>query len=143
MYSRFCSAAPGQGGSMEYGVIGTSEPDTKDGLEELCPVCGDKVRTAAIAKIVNCNSVMQATDGVCTRCPATTTASSPASPAKDSSSGQCRTRRSTPAWRTGVASSTRCCKLKSANCKFTVLYCCRPSASGARTAGSRNVSTWE
>jgi len=31
------------GGSMEYGVIGTSEPDTKDGLEELCPVCGDKV----------------------------------------------------------------------------------------------------
>lgn len=29
---------------MEYGVIGTSEqPDTKDGLEELCPVCGDKV----------------------------------------------------------------------------------------------------
>merc|ERR1719376_244456 len=33
-----------QGSSMEYGVIGTSEqPDTKDGLEELCPVCGDKV----------------------------------------------------------------------------------------------------
>lgn len=32
------------GSSMEYGVIGTSEqPDTKDGLEELCPVCGDKV----------------------------------------------------------------------------------------------------
>merc|ERR1719150_1155975 len=32
------------GGSMEYGVIGTSDqPDTKDGLEELCPVCGDKV----------------------------------------------------------------------------------------------------
>lgn len=32
------------GGSMEYGVIGQSEqPDTKDGLEELCPVCGDKV----------------------------------------------------------------------------------------------------
>ena len=31
------------GSSMEYGVIGTSEqPDTKDGLEELCPVCGDK-----------------------------------------------------------------------------------------------------
>lgn len=29
---------------MEYGVIGQSEqPDTKDGLEELCPVCGDKV----------------------------------------------------------------------------------------------------
>jgi len=29
----------------EYGVIGTSgdQPDTKDGLEELCPVCGDKV----------------------------------------------------------------------------------------------------
>jgi len=38
-----CIFAPGQGGSMEYGVIGTSEPDTKDGLEELCPVCGDKV----------------------------------------------------------------------------------------------------
>merc|ERR1719150_3608448 len=34
------------GGSMEYGVIGTSDqPDTKDGLEELCPVCGDKVYT--------------------------------------------------------------------------------------------------
>ena len=32
------------GASMEYGVIGQSEqPDTKDGLEELCPVCGDKV----------------------------------------------------------------------------------------------------
>merc|ERR1719208_557768 len=32
------------GASMEYGVIGTSDqPDTKDGLEELCPVCGDKV----------------------------------------------------------------------------------------------------
>jgi len=32
------------GSSMEYGVIGQSEqPDTKDGLEELCPVCGDKV----------------------------------------------------------------------------------------------------
>ena len=31
------------GSNMEYGVIGTSEPDTKDGLEELCPVCGDKV----------------------------------------------------------------------------------------------------
>merc|ERR1719282_2049172 len=32
------------GSSMEYGVIGTSDqPDTKDGLEELCPVCGDKV----------------------------------------------------------------------------------------------------
>lgn len=32
------------GNSMEYGVIGQSEqPDTKDGLEELCPVCGDKV----------------------------------------------------------------------------------------------------
>lgn len=34
------------GSSMaEYGVIGTSgdQPDTKDGLEELCPVCGDKV----------------------------------------------------------------------------------------------------
>ena len=31
-------------GNMDYGVIGTSEqPDTKDGLEELCPVCGDKV----------------------------------------------------------------------------------------------------
>merc|ERR1719150_3012989 len=31
-------------GNMEYGVIGTSDqPDTKDGLEELCPVCGDKV----------------------------------------------------------------------------------------------------
>merc|ERR1719264_2236297 len=29
---------------MEYGVIGQSDqPDTKDGLEELCPVCGDKV----------------------------------------------------------------------------------------------------
>ena len=28
---------------MEYGVIGTSDQsDTKDGLEELCPVCGDK-----------------------------------------------------------------------------------------------------
>ena len=44
---------------MEYGVIGTSEPDTKDGLEELCPVCGDKVRTTAIAKIANCKSVLQ------------------------------------------------------------------------------------
>ena len=33
------------GSNMEYGVIGTSDqPDTKDGLEELCPVCGDKVR---------------------------------------------------------------------------------------------------
>jgi len=34
------------GSSMaEYGVIGTSQdqPDTKDGMEELCPVCGDKV----------------------------------------------------------------------------------------------------
>ena len=32
------------GSGMEYGVIGTSDqPDTKDGLEELCPVCGDKV----------------------------------------------------------------------------------------------------
>jgi len=32
------------GGGMEYGVIGTSDQsDTKDGLEELCPVCGDKV----------------------------------------------------------------------------------------------------
>merc|ERR1719471_2416567 len=31
-------------GNMDYGVIGTSDqPDTKDGLEELCPVCGDKV----------------------------------------------------------------------------------------------------
>ena len=30
---------------MEYGVIGTSDQsDTKDGLEELCPVCGDKAR---------------------------------------------------------------------------------------------------
>ena len=38
------------GGNMEYGVIGTSEPDTKDGLEELCPVCGDKV--SAILTIV-------------------------------------------------------------------------------------------
>ena len=28
---------------MEYGVIGTSDQsDSKDGLEELCPVCGDK-----------------------------------------------------------------------------------------------------
>jgi len=35
---------PKQGSSMEYGVIGTTDqPDTKDGLEELCPVCGDKV----------------------------------------------------------------------------------------------------
>ncbi len=41
------------GSNMEYGVIGTSEPDTKDGLEELCPVCGDKVRGAlAILTIV-------------------------------------------------------------------------------------------
>jgi hypothetical protein len=33
------------GGGMEYGVIGTSDQsDTKDGLEELCPVCGDKAR---------------------------------------------------------------------------------------------------
>merc|ERR1719242_2839594 len=32
------------GASMEYGVIGQSDqPDTKDGMEELCPVCGDKV----------------------------------------------------------------------------------------------------
>ena len=32
-------------GNMDSGVIGTSDqPDTKDGLEELCPVCGDKVR---------------------------------------------------------------------------------------------------
>merc|ERR1719461_2579516 len=31
-------------GNMEYGVIGSSDaPDTKEGLEELCPVCGDKV----------------------------------------------------------------------------------------------------
>ena len=40
------------GGSMEYGVIGTSEPDTKDGLEELCPVCGDKVR-----RFYNCQKI--------------------------------------------------------------------------------------
>ena len=34
------------GSSMEYGVIGTTDqPDTKDGLEELCPVCGDKAGT--------------------------------------------------------------------------------------------------
>jgi len=33
------------GGGMEYVVIGTSDQsDTKDGLEELCPVCGDKAR---------------------------------------------------------------------------------------------------
>merc|ERR1712178_470092 len=32
------------GSGMEYCGIGTSDqPDTKDGLEELCPVCGDKV----------------------------------------------------------------------------------------------------
>ena len=37
-----CSLAV-PGGGMEYGVIGTSDQsDTKDGLEELCPVCGDK-----------------------------------------------------------------------------------------------------
>merc|ERR1719210_2237384 len=31
-------------GNMEYGLVGQSDqPDTKDGLEELCPVCGDKV----------------------------------------------------------------------------------------------------
>ena len=30
-------------GGMDYGGIGTSEqPDTKDGFEDLCPVCGDK-----------------------------------------------------------------------------------------------------
>lgn len=40
------------GSSMEYGVIGTSEPDTKDGMEELCPVCGDKVSRGAILTIV-------------------------------------------------------------------------------------------
>ena len=39
------------GSNMEYGVIGTSEPDTKDGLEELCPVCGDKV-SASVLTIV-------------------------------------------------------------------------------------------
>lgn len=35
----------GGGNDMNYSVIGTSgdQPDTKDGLEELCPVCGDKV----------------------------------------------------------------------------------------------------
>ena len=27
----------------EYGVDQSNQPDTKDGLEELCPVCGDKV----------------------------------------------------------------------------------------------------
>ena len=38
------------GSNMEYGVIGTSEPDTKDGLEELCPVCGDKVSVLTIVR---------------------------------------------------------------------------------------------
>ena len=38
-------------GNMEYGVIGTSDqPDTKDGLEELCPVCGDKVERREIGR---------------------------------------------------------------------------------------------
>ena len=35
------------GSGMEYCGIGTSDqPDTKDGLEELCPVCGDKVSSS-------------------------------------------------------------------------------------------------
>jgi hypothetical protein len=32
---------PGSG--MDYGIGQSEQPDTKDGLEELCPVCGDKV----------------------------------------------------------------------------------------------------
>ncbi len=29
---------------MDYGMIGQSDhSDTKEGFEELCPVCGDKV----------------------------------------------------------------------------------------------------
>ena len=39
-------------GNMEYGVIGTSDqPDTKDGLEELCPVCGDKVSLWRVVRL--------------------------------------------------------------------------------------------
>jgi len=40
-----CGIFSGTSMVSEYGVIGTSgdQPDTKDGLEELCPVCGDKV----------------------------------------------------------------------------------------------------
>ena len=33
----------GAGVMTEYGVDQSNQPDTKDGLEELCPVCGDKV----------------------------------------------------------------------------------------------------
>lgn len=46
------------GSNMEYGVIGTSEPDTKDGLEELCPVCGDKVSERRYGRYLdNCQKI--------------------------------------------------------------------------------------
>ena len=101
-------------GNMEYGVIGTSDqPDTKDGLEELCPVCGDKVERdrTGHGNICHC------------RCPDITTDSSLASPARDSSRGPSRTRRSTLAWRTGTVSLIR------------------RRGRGAPTAGSRSVWT--
>ena len=104
-------------GNMDYGVIGTSDqPDTKDGLEELCPVCGDKVgRQSQLSRVTLTFLFI--------RCPDTITVSSPVSPARDSSRGQFRTRRFTPVWLTG-----------------TVLLI-RRRGRDARTADSRNVST--
>ena len=55
------------------------------------------------------------------RPPGSTTASSPARAARDSSSARCRTRGSTPAWRTATARSTR------------------PSATAASSAASRSA----
>lgn len=52
-------------GNMDYGVIGTSDqPDTKDGLEELCPVCGDKVGPASPQLSVQCSNTSLTLPGI-------------------------------------------------------------------------------
>ena len=40
------------GAGMDYGIGQSEQPDTKDGLEELCPVCGDKVGGRLVIGIV-------------------------------------------------------------------------------------------
>lgn len=42
----------GGGGGHGVGQSSDDRPDTKEGLEELCPVCGDKVRTFFIKKML-------------------------------------------------------------------------------------------
>ena len=90
------------GSNMEYGVIGTSDqPDTKDGLEELCPVCGDKVT------ILERQLHSSETYILHYRSLATTMDSSHASLAKDSSREQFRTRKYILVSLTETVSSTK------------------------------------